>query len=134
MAMVYTAEHPALAALEILNGWQHYSDLSGYSFYLCRIDPDTVENSLPDLKNRGIDPRDVTSTRVYGDEWVTSRRSVVLRVPSVAAPASYNFLLNPDHPEFEEAVARELLGPFQYDEGVGELIRSAKDAVAKEHR
>ncbi len=38
--------------------------------------------------------------------------SVALRVPSVAAPASYNYLLNPDHPEFPEAVARELLGSF----------------------
>lgn len=112
MAIVYTAENPALAALEILNAWKRYSDLNGYSLYLCRIDADSTVDAVPDLAAQGLDPRDQEATRAFGDAWVESGLSVALRVPSVAAPASYNYLLNPDHPEFPEAVARELLGPF----------------------
>src|SRR5690606_13525917 len=57
--VIYTAEHPALAALEILNAWQQYSDLTGYSLYLCRLDPDAIINAAPELKALSVDVRDL---------------------------------------------------------------------------
>jgi RES domain-containing protein len=135
VAVIYTAEHPALAALEILNAWTLYGDLNGYSLYMCRIHPAGVADALPDLKAAGVNLGDLEATHAFGDEWVVSRRSVALRVPSVAAPASYNYLLNPDHPEFEDVVERELLGPFRYDQRIADLVAAAKEAVAaKEHK
>lgn len=132
MPVIYTAEHPALAALEILNAWQQYSDLTGYSLYLCRLDPDAIINAAPELKALSVDVRDLRATRAFGDDWMASRRSVALRVPSVVAPASYNYLLNPDHPGFDASVAAEALGPFQYDERIIELVRAAKEARAEQ--
>lgn len=127
MPIVYTAEHPALAALEVLNAWQRYANLGGYTLYLCTIDPDAVENAVPELRRRGIDPRDAAATREFGARWVSAGAGAVLRVPSVVAPASYNYLLAPDHPDFDAAVGRESLGAFRYDERVAELIRLAKE-------
>jgi len=135
VVLVYTAEHPALAALEILNAWQSYRNLNGYHLYLCRLDQHAVTDAVPALTGQGTDLNDAEGTRAFGDEWVLSRRSVALRVPSAVAPASYNYLLNPDHPDFESAVERELLGLFQFDERITALVKAAKvAATAKKPR
>ena len=35
-----------------------------------------------------------------GDEWIRKGETAVLQVPSVIIPEEYNFLLNPQHPQF----------------------------------
>lgn len=49
-----------------------------------------------------------------GDRWLDARRSLALRVPSVVAPASYNVLINPEHPDFGQ-VAVEFTEAFRLD-------------------
>ena len=85
--MVYTAEHPALAALEILNGWEVYASLSGYYLYRCTFGAAGVLETPADL-----DVRDRAAARAFGDAWVQARASVALKVPSVAVPDAYNSL------------------------------------------
>ena len=124
--MVYTSEHPALAALEMLAAWDDYQDFGSYHLYRCRFHDDFVEDATADVLNGEVAVRDREATRAHGDAWVTGRRSVALRVPSVVSPASYNYLLNPDHPAFEEGVSREALGPYSYDERLLTLLERAK--------
>jgi RES domain-containing protein len=40
------------------------------------------------------------TTREIGTKWATEKRSAVLKVPSVVVPTEFNFLLNPEHPDF----------------------------------
>lgn len=40
------------------------------------------------------------SVAAFGDRWINSLRSVILRVPSAVVPGEWNYLLNPKHPEF----------------------------------
>ena len=119
--MVYTAEHAALAALEILAGWEVYASLKGYSLYRCTFDEALLEDAPNDLE-----VGDRAQTRSYGDAWVREARSVALRVPSVVAPESFNVLLNPDHPDFLK-VELEPLGPFSFEERIAALVERAKD-------
>jgi RES domain-containing protein len=119
--VVYTAEHPALAALEILNGWEMYARLSGYHLYRCAFDAAGVLETPPDL-----DVRDQEATRAFGDAWVQARGSLALKVPSVAVPDAYNYLLNPNHPDFADQVTLEPLGPFAEGTRVEKLVRDAK--------
>lgn len=42
---------------------------------------------------------DLLSTRGLGDEWLRSRATALLRVPSAIVPETFNVLLNPLHPE-----------------------------------
>ena len=42
------------------------------------------------------------STREIGTKWATEKRSAVLVVPSVVVPTEFNFLLNPEHPDFSK--------------------------------
>lgn len=53
---------------------------------------------------------------VFGTRWARERRSVVLRVPSVMIPAESNFVLNPDHPRFRDAVRVGKAQPFRFDD------------------
>ena|SRR5437867_154846 len=48
-------------------------------------------------------PAPPTAAR-FGDGWVKSNRSAVMRVPSVIVPGEYNYLLNPRHPQFAKLV------------------------------
>ena len=120
VVMVYTAEHAALAALEILAGWEVYASLQGYHLYRCTIDETLLENVPGD-----VDVHDKAATRAYGDTWVREAQSVVLRVPSVVAPESFNVLLNPDHADFHK-VRLEPLGPFSFEERLAALVDKAK--------
>ncbi len=88
---------------------------------MVEFDPSVVEEAPT-----SVDARDEAATRAFGDAWHAERRSVALRVPSVVAPASSNYLLNPDHQEFDAAVKRRAIGPFRFDERLRELVRRAK--------
>ncbi|GAB1857287.1 RES family NAD+ phosphorylase [Flavobacteriaceae bacterium MHTCC 0001] len=40
-------------------------------------------------------------TQNYGTDWLTSRKSLVLSVPSAVLPSEHNILLNPSHKDFK---------------------------------
>jgi RES domain-containing protein len=44
-------------------------------------------------------PSDITSTQAVGDAWIAEKRSLLLEVPSVLIPETWNVLFNPLHPE-----------------------------------
>ena len=49
------------------------------------------------------------STKRYGDDWVRSNRSLILGVPSAVNPLEFNYLINPEHPNFSRI---EIQKPF----------------------
>jgi RES domain-containing protein len=49
-----------------------------------------------------------------GDRFARRRREAILVVPSALAPDEFNWLLNPDHPDFER-VRIHPPEPFSYD-------------------
>ena len=57
-----------------------------------------TSETLPDW-----DREDQHVSRIYGDEWFDSNRSLVLAVPSVVTRArSFNLLINQEHNEFHK--------------------------------
>ena len=124
--VVYTAEHPALAALELLTAWDDYEDFGNYHLYLCELSESAIFDAVPDIQQQRMDINDLQVTRQYGDVWVKSNVTAALRVPSAVSTFSYNYLLNPDHPDFDKLVARTRLGPYRYDERLLSLMNRAK--------
>lgn len=123
--VAYTSEHPALAALELLTYWGNYPSMRGYHLFTFTFAPDEVEDALK--RQADIDPVEKSQTRRYGDAWVREARSLVLRVPSVVVPMSFNYLINPNHPRYDpRAVTAH--GPFVYDKRIAELIERTKNA------
>jgi RES domain-containing protein len=112
--MVYTSTSLALAAIELfvhLEPSQAPGDLVAVSATLPQGEPSrTVEPSdLPaDWRAGESEPRHI------GDEWIQSRASLALRVPSVPIPPDWNVLINPLHPLMTE-LKIDAPEPFIFD-------------------
>jgi len=49
-----------------------------------------------------------------GDDWASENSFPVLKVPSVIVPSEYNYILNPQHPDFQDIQIGEVR-PFEID-------------------
>jgi RES domain-containing protein len=98
--VVYLAESPAAAMLERI------VHLGGREGKLPRTYDLLEVEAGEDLAISNLDPPvespwklDFEITRTLGDGWLISAASALARVPSVIVPRTWNFLLNPLHPD-----------------------------------
>ena len=104
--MVYTASCGALATVEYL---AHLTFLPS-SLMMMYIDiPDTLK--IEKVKSVPADP---AAFLQIGNEWLDSKSTSVLEVPSVLVPNQKNYLINPHHPLLAAIVIREIT-PFAFD-------------------
>ena len=95
--IVYLSEHPALALVEVLANLKGEPSLFPDAYQLVKtavpnaISADTVSAAalLHDWRTN------LAQTQSIGDAWLAANTSALLTVPSVPAPESTNFLLNP---------------------------------------
>jgi RES domain-containing protein len=104
--IVYCAENPAAALLEILVHFEiGIGDLPA-RYRLLKIEAPghaPLERcSLDDLPRDWL--RNARATRTIGDAWLARTSSPLLVVPSAIVPETVNVLLNPAHPEAESVV------------------------------
>lgn len=119
--VVYASDTPAGALLEII-AHTEASSLLGHAYVLFTIDLDRDRHLL--VLEPEVWPADwralrwPTSTQAIGTRWFQDQDSVILQVPSVIVPQQHNFLINPQHPHFEEL---EIDGPtpFEIDPRLG---------------
>jgi RES domain-containing protein len=103
--VVYLADHPALAALEVRVHLDLPFELLPADFVLMQVMvPDGAE-TVPAVDRHTVET---------GDTWLAGARSAVLLVPSVLVPHAWNVLLNPRHRDAEQALIREV-EPFGFD-------------------
>jgi RES domain-containing protein len=103
VSVVYLAQSQSLAALEMLVHLDSGELLKYYVAIPLTFDARLVSSidssSLP--KNWRAYPAPKRLQKI-GDTWVSDGKSALLRVPSVIVPSESNFLLNPDHPDFDK--------------------------------
>lgn len=95
----YAADHLAMATLEKLAGVKRADLLTEMVYAKAEIDPTHVEILSEDQWPedwKALPSSD--ATRAVGDAWIESGRSLLLRVPSVVLPDSYNYVINAAHP------------------------------------
>jgi RES domain-containing protein len=101
--MVYTASSQALAVLEMLVHLEASDLLKHYRLIPVTFDDSLVNtldpSTLPANWKRRSTP---AAVRSIGDTWVSSGRSLVLRVPSAIVPTESNYLINVLHPDFSK--------------------------------
>jgi len=96
--MVYTSDSPACALLETCV--HIVVDDAPPTFTLLRIaGPDIAPNeiALTDLPGNWVSQPGIT--QMIGAEWLKSARSALLKVPCALVPETFNYLLNPAHPD-----------------------------------
>lgn len=87
-------------------------------FTLLRVDvPDEQIQSvdMDELPDNWADEDAPPELASYGDAWCFSQDSIALRVPSALSPVEYNYLLNPEHPDFYAIIQKAEAIPFQFD-------------------
>ena len=101
--LVYTAGSLSLAVLEVLAHLPSDRHLRQHRVVPVRFSEDLVEQLYQeDLPNDWRATPAPSSTQALGDAWVSSKRSLALRVPSAVVPAEPNYLINPLHPDVAE--------------------------------
>ena len=90
--IVYTAEHSALALLEILVGIERRRIPPPYQ--LLEIE---TPDDLPISDFGSKPPPEIETSQAWGDRWLADGTTPLARVPSVIAPKCFNFLINPAH-------------------------------------
>jgi RES domain-containing protein len=100
-AVVYTSQSNSLAVLETLVHFDRESPLPQLVVISCRF-PDHLMSeidgsALPEHWRSYPAPPELQQ---IGDEWIKSRRSAVLAVPSAIIESERNYLLNPQHSAF----------------------------------
>jgi RES domain-containing protein len=97
------AESPAGALLEVLVHLQIEDDELPDEYQLLEI-------SVPeDLSILELGPPSIVAwkehpelTQRVGDAWLASVETVLARVPSAIVPNTWNYLLNPEHPDAKQ--------------------------------
>ncbi len=99
--IVYLAESVAGALLEVLVHLELGSDHLPKSYRLLKVEvPDDLSVEALSPKALGETwAKDETLTRTVGDQWLASKRTALLRVPSAIIPETFNLLLNSAHEE-----------------------------------
>ena len=114
---VYLAGSESLATLEMLVHLNSFQLREEYVVFRVDIPLGEVlkidQKDLPD--NWQEDPAPA-ETAIFGDDWLTSKQSVALWVPSTIIPSERNILLNPEHPSFDDIVAGAAARPYKFDQ------------------
>ena len=100
--MVYTAGTISLALLELLVHLNSGDPIPLYSRCSVRFDGSLV--MALDLKQLPKNWRQSPvpgAVRAFGDQWIASGRSAVLKVPSAVVEEESNYLINPVHADFK---------------------------------
>lgn len=94
--VLYAAEHPAAAILEMLAHMDREEIPATYQMLEIEA-ADDASSQTPALPSdwRGAP----ALSRAIGDDWLKQGKTLLLRVPSVLAPRTTNVLINPRHPE-----------------------------------
>ena len=112
--MVYAADSPATAILETLVHIDRTALLvMPFVAFEVKLNPARhllrlTHEELPDDWQAWPWP---AATQEIGTFWFESRASVVLEVPSAVVPLQKNYLINIEHPSFEEL---EITGPVDF--------------------
>jgi RES domain-containing protein len=110
--LIYLAENPAGAMLErIVHLMDKNEDgILPRRYQLLQLSaPDELETrelnaiALPDWKEH------IEFTRAIGDGWLTSMETALARVPSAIMPYTWNYLLNPAHPDAQQVKIAEVI-------------------------
>lgn len=114
--IVYLAEHPALAMLEVLAGLDIDLEDLPDRFKLLKVeidDEELTDSFSPTLEDGWT--KNERSTQAVGNEWLNDSQTLLARVPSAILPESTNYLFNSSHPTAKNAKIIEVIH-FPFDE------------------
>ncbi len=103
-AVVYTSQSLSLATLEVAVHLNAADKIMAYRSMALEIPDELVLPMDPADLPTGWDAMQVEpkAAQSWGDAWFDDQISAVLEVPSVVIPRESNYLINPEHPDFDQ--------------------------------
>jgi RES domain-containing protein len=107
--VVYTSATVSLAILEYTANYKRRGWVPASILGRATIPDDVLVEAveLSALPRHWANPDPPGVLRKFGQEWLERRSSAVLKVPSAVVIEEWNFLLNPQHPDFGKLVVGE---------------------------
>ena len=102
--VVYAAQSLSLAAFELFVHLGRHDTKISLASAQATI-PDSVEIEIVDratLPPNWNESPPVPATADLGTQWLAEMRTAVLQVPAAVIPGEFDFLINPNHPEFRQ--------------------------------
>ncbi len=99
--ILYAAQSASLSILEYLGHVINTTVNVPYILLALEVDADQMlplASVSAQLPANWYDEKGIALTRNIGTDWIKSKRSAVLQVPSIHAPDEYNYLINPNFP------------------------------------
>lgn len=123
--VIYTSASISLAVLEYtLNyrrrGWVPASVL-GRAIIPDKLRIDVVTPA--DLPRNWSAAESPPTLRKIGQRWLDAGKSAVLQVPSAVVVEEWNYILNPQHPDFKKLILQKPK-PFQFDRRLARARKS----------
>jgi RES domain-containing protein len=101
MFITYSASTRALACLEMLVHLCGEQIKTPFKLSVIYIpDEVAIENFSGFYNKDWAEIENYHQCQLIGDEWIRSARTCILRVPSAIIKNEYNYLINPQHPDF----------------------------------
>jgi RES domain-containing protein len=108
--VVYLADSPAGALLEVLVHFDLDSEDIPDIYTLLQVStPEETSVCSLDPPTGAQWRGDPEMTRRIGDAWLASLETPVARVPSAIMPHTWNYLLNPEHPDARRMQIAEVI-------------------------
>jgi len=105
--VIYTGSSRSLSTLELI---VHRSAIKPTLLYKVMVIHIEDEDIIFEQIRSDILPKNWRSVAAYsklqrmGAAWYTSKRSLILKIPSAIIPQEYNYIINTKHPDFKEKV------------------------------
>ena len=102
--IVYTAQNRSLAALESLVHLSKTQFLAnGFIISTISIPENSsiLSLSIDQLSEDWRNTLKISETRLLGDQFLLNNEFLIMKVPSAIIKDEFNFILNPEHPEFK---------------------------------
>ncbi|NBC65962.1 MAG: RES domain-containing protein [Bacteroidetes bacterium] len=108
LTAVYTSGSLSLSLLEMLVRTNDRSYLRHCIIFHAEIPEFLVDSpALTDLPEGWNKIPYGHTSQDFGDDWLSSNKSLALKIPSVVIPIEYNYVLNPNHPDYSNLQIKE---------------------------
>lgn len=99
--LLYTSQSPELAMLELLTKLTPATFGTRLALEIALPQETQVQDATPVMLEHLLRGEN-DDTQIYGSSWVAEARTLVLKVPSAVLPVSFNYLINPAHPQAKQ--------------------------------
>lgn len=116
-ALIYTSATPELALLETLVHLEefYFDELPAHVLATIEVPESAIIRvEVAELPNGWNSIYTSPTTQQFTNDWFKQQSSLVMAIPSVIVPMSFNYLINPNHPRMKEIKVVESV-PFSFD-------------------